>query len=175
MQFAGSLVGAFIAVIGALLVGYILARHERLTQQRDQRQRILQDIIVDSERNLYQLDTNRDQADYLRIEDPQVWSHSDTETGYWWEHRGHLDFLNDDVRQKLRSCVYNLDGLNRVIADLRDRKKLGNLRDHIDYDRLNDLKEENQEVLNSLQSELERVSQTELFRKALKFWAPASI
>jgi len=156
-------------------VGYILARHERLTQQRDQRQRILQDIIADSERNRDQLGAYPNQADYFFIEDPQVWSHSGMETGYWWEHRGRLDFLKDDVRQKLRNCVDNLDNLNRLIADLRAGIKKGHLRDHIDYGRLNDLKEENQEVLNSLQSELQRVSQTELFRKALKFWAPASI
>lgn len=175
MQFAGSLVGAFIAVIGALLVGYILARHERLTQQRDYQQRVLQDIIADLERNLHQLTTNSEQATHLLIEDPRVWSHSGMETGYWWEHRGHLVFLEDTVRQQLRSCVYNLDDLNRVIADLRDGKKLGDLRNHIDYDKLKALQKVNQEVLQSLRSELQRVSQTELFRKALKFWAPASI
>ena len=76
MQFAGSLVGALIAVIGALIVGYILSRHERLTQQRDQRQRILESLLADLDRNQDQLADDPEDSSKLKIESISVWAHS---------------------------------------------------------------------------------------------------
>ena len=164
MEFAGSLVGALIAVIGALAAGYSLYSYERRTRQKDERERLLKDLIFDLERNKYQLD-----GDPMRIEDGQVWWHSGMETRSWWDNRALLDFLDDDLQSLLRDCIYELDDLNRVLADLRQLNKPNldawgdrPVRRRFGDSNLDCLKVKNGRVLSGLKGELKKLQQTKV-------------
>ena len=166
MEFAGSLVGALLAILGALFAGYLLFQYERRVRERDDRKRLVTELIADLERNAYQLELQDDRA---RIEDPQVWIHSGMVTEYWWKNRGALDFLGQELQDKLRTHIYRCDDLIRVLQNLRplNAAQLASLSPHpvrtsFSDPGLDQLRESNQEILGALSQSLQGLESTKV-------------